>query len=349
MQVANATKEGKHMPKKKKNFVALVLDASSSMNSCQRQAEICFKDIARRLESDKDQTTYVSLYTFDTYVKHHAARLDAGSVQYKDFLAKFRYYPSGQTAMFDAVGEASEELGNADIKANDDVSFLVMVFTDGEENASLRWNVNRIKKLIAENQKTDRWTYVFNVPPGHKQELIRMGVPADNVREWDAANAESVRETATVTTNAMEDFYRQRAAGVKAVRSFYTTDLSAIDPTVLKKQLKNVSRNFTAIPVGKEEPIADFVSRHNGGHYEIGTAYYQLTKPEIIQRDKDILIAEKGKKTIYGGDAARTLIGLGHVDTKVTPGNHSNYDIFVQSTSPNRKLVRGSRLLLRKS
>jgi hypothetical protein len=32
------------------------------------------------------------------------------------------------------------------------------------------------------------------------------------------------------------------------------------------------------------------------------------------------------------------------MDAKVTPGNHSNFDVFNQSTSNNRILVRGSRV-----
>jgi hypothetical protein len=56
---------------------------------------------------------------------------------------------------------------------------------------------------------------------------------------------------------------------------------------------------------------------------------------------------EKGSKAIYGGNAARSLIGLPYgAEAKVEPGNHANYDIFVQSTSTNRKLVRGTKLLV---
>ncbi len=55
---------------------------------------------------------------------------------------------------------------------------------------------------------------------------------------------------------------------------------------------------------------------------------------------------EKGKKAIWGGKEARHLIGLpDDKDAKVTAGNMSNYDIFIQSTSVNRILVRGTKLI----
>jgi len=54
---------------------------------------------------------------------------------------------------------------------------------------------------------------------------------------------------------------------------------------------------------------------------------------------------EKGKSEVYGPDA-RDLIGLPAGGTeKVIPGNHANYDIYIQSTSNNRRLVRGTKLI----
>lgn len=46
------------------------------------------------------------------------------------------------------------------------------------------------------------------------------------------------------------------------------------------------------------------------------------------------------------GRAKRTSGTCGpSFDAQVKPGNHANFDIFVQSTSFNRKLVRGTKLL----
>ncbi len=92
------------------------------------------------------------------------------------------------------------------------------------------------------------------------------------------------------------------------------------------------------------EACADLVEE-KVGPYRIGCAFYELTKREQIQAHKNVLIREKNKRTapIYGGKEARTLLGLPeHGDVKVTPGNHMNYSIFVQSTSRNRKLCRGT-------
>ncbi len=84
--------------------------------------------------------------------------------------------------------------------------------------------------------------------------------------------------------------------------------------------------------------------------YIPGSVFYQLTKTEKIQPQKMVLIMKKGGKGIYGGDEARGLIGLpaseDWIEAKVKPGNHANFEIFVQSSSINRKLVRGTKVLV---
>ena len=72
-------------------------------------------------------------------------------------------------------------------------------------------------------------------------------------------------------------------------------------------------------------------------------------KREKIQGHKKLLLIKKGEKTVWGGDGVRDLLGLPDVDMFVEPGNHGDYDIFVLSTSVNRKLVRGTTVLLDKT
>ena len=65
------------------------------------------------------------------------------------------YYPTGGTALLDAVGETVESI---DRKRGEKI--LVVILTDGEENSSRRWTRNRIKALIeAKNPKN--WQFLF--------------------------------------------------------------------------------------------------------------------------------------------------------------------------------------------
>jgi len=56
---------------------------------------------------------------------------------------------------------------------------------------------------------------------------------------------------------------------------------------------------------------------------------------------------EKDKKYIYGGSEARNLIGLpDNQYAKVDPYNLSNLKVFIRSDSVNRKLVRGTEIIV---
>ena len=81
--------------------------------------------------------------------------------------------------------------------------------------------------------------------------------------------------------------------------------------------------------------------------YRKGAAFYELTKREEIQENKELLVMEIGKSAVYGGADAREVLGLPETRCKVTPGNHSQWKIFVQSGSFNRRLVRGTSVLYR--
>jgi hypothetical protein len=102
---------------------------------------------------------------------------------------------------------------------------------------------------------------------------------------------------------------------------------------------------FKSKKVDKEVDITTFFTA-NGRTYSPGTGYYELTKPEVVQSHKAIVIQDRSTGKVYGGDKVRDTLGLPkNVDAKVVPGNHANWKIFVQSTSGNRKLVRGTTVL----
>ena len=56
-----------------------------------------------------------------------------------------------------------------------------------------------------------------------------------------------------------------------------------------------------------------------------------------------VLVRDRATGEIYAGKDARKMIGLpDNSNARLHPGDHKNYDIFIQSSSVNRKLVAGS-------
>ena len=61
---------------------------------------------------------------------------------------------------------------------------------------------------------------------------------------------------------------------------------------------------------------------------------------------KSILIHNKNTGAVYFGNEARNVLGLPHDrEIRIVPGNHGDYEIFIQSTSVNRKLLAGTKVV----
>lgn len=103
---------------------------------------------------------------------------------------------------------------------------------------------------------------------------------------------------------------------------------------------------YTIYNVYQNTPIDSFVETVTDRPYRVGSCYYELTKKEKIQSDKNICIQNTYNGKLFSGRAARTLLGLPNFDVTVEPRLIDGYRVFVQSNSHNRKLIRGQRLVV---
>ncbi len=350
----NVTKKLKNPPKRLIDHIALVVDASSSMqgqsHNVERVIREQFANIAK-LQEDPDRDTYLNYYTFADYVNQHVANTLSGSMA---ALEKHPYHPYGNTALLDAIGRATNDLSPLDT-GHADVSFLIVVITDGEENRSTLENRSSIVQKIAAKNSRGNWTYVYLGPKGSKYFALSLGIPAGNIEEWDATDSREYSRISTMNAGSTVAYTTSRAAGERSTRSYFTTDLSDLTPKTAQQQLYEVSGRYRAITATKETRIDTFVAYHMGRDYVAGDAFYCLTKPEDIQDGKEILLRDKSTKLVYADGAGgvrtttRSFLGLPlQGEVRVKPGNHANWDIFVQSKSQNRKLVRGTQVLIKK-
>lgn len=335
------------------NRFMICLDSSGSMGKVAPAVITAYNktvDDIRKGAAEAGQVSTVGLITFGERdpLRGHATvsvKYNAAVPSAVEPLNKYTYLPQVGTPLWDAVGRGIAELRTlGDTK---DTSYVVMVITDGEENESREWTAEHLRRDIDAVCKSDRWSFVFLVPPGAKAAMVnRRGLAEGNVMEWEAST-KGVESYSVVTTSGLNSFYAARAAGATRTSGFFTTNLANVKKSDLKK-LTDARLSFTEWLVPKEVPIKDFVESHRK-QYVLGCGFYQLMKDERIQPQKEILLADKATGAIYEGPAARELLGLTQgVEVKVRPGNHGNFDIFIQSTSPNRKLVRGTRFLYRK-
>lgn len=342
-------------PVKLTNHFAVVIDASGSMMSLRTGVMNAVNEIIRAIRTGAaqfSQESTVSLYVFNGYATQRYFQVSAEQVTE---LTARDYYPSGGTALFDAVGMAISDFQGSPSANDPNASFVILTYTDGEENASNNWYATKNYRtpMMARNvldlfrtvQATDRYTITFQLPQGYGRRFAAdFGIPAGNIREWEQTER-GVAEVQNSTVAATNSYMHSRSVGMKSVDTFYMkTDLSKIKKSDLNK-LDNIQNHFKSWVVDKEADVKTFVESH-GKRYVIGSVFYALTKKEKVQPQKKVLVMEKGSKAVYGGDQARQLIGLPQgLNATVEPGNHGNYDIYVQSTSINRKLVRGTKVL----
>lgn len=335
--------------KKIVNHVGFVLDSSGSMDVYKNAVVKAFNESAEAVRSNalkEKQVTTVSMWTFGEFDSRDGVKEKFFNrpVTELDALTTYGYQPYGQTPLYDAVRTAISTLRHLD-RPNADTSFLLLVKTDGAENAS-RTRIGELVSLMREVNATDRWTIAFLLPPGAKAQFCRQtGIPEGNVREWEGSDR-GIREATVATTQGISSYYASRSAGHTATKSFYS-DLSGVKPTQVKRALDDIADNVKIFTVAAEVDISEFVEKKTRKPYRKGSAFYQLTKPELIQETKELLVMEKGKSAVYGGEDARSVLGIPEGRVKIKPGNHANYDLFVQSTSSNRKLVRGTKLVVR--
>lgn len=330
--------------KRKVNRIAFVVDRSGSMGSIMQRAIQALEsniETIRQKTKETGQEAEITVIAFDTDI---TKVLDGALVRSFSHVPTKDLFARGSTALFDAVSKAIFDLERTPAAQDEDVSYLVMTITDGEENAS-RTTASELNNLMKRVQATDRWTLTFLLPPYSKSRFCSgFNIPDGNVMEWEATTR-GVQQYQAQNSAGIGSYFAARSTGLNSLKSFYT-DLSGLTQKQVKTQLDDLSKNIRVLSVDKEQDIKSFVE-DTLGTYVPGSAFYQLTKDEKkIQGYKSLLVMEKGKRQVYGGDDARQVLGIPDGDLKVRPGNHANWDIFVQSTSLNRKLVRGTKLLV---
>jgi hypothetical protein len=102
---------------------------------------------------------------------------------------------------------------------------------------------------------------------------------------------------------------------------------------------------FQVLDVDADTPIKTFV-QDNSLTFKTGRGFYEFTKTETIQGYKEIVLQERTSGDFFAGDKAREMLGLTAGETaRIRPTTLAQYRVFVQSTSANRKLMKGTKFL----
>lgn len=331
-----------------KNYIGIVRDHSGSMQSHVRLAAADYNLIIEGIKSSSDEID--SIVSVVKCGVGYQARVERETVLSSVNALKpiTSYVADGSgTPLWDSVGELINIFEGVPDFGDKDVSFLLMIITDGQENRSQFWTSHALRVKIQELQATDHWTFTFRVPHGYSLALQRMlGVAPGNILEWEQTEA-GFRAATQSTISALRSYGTTLRSGGRSTNRFYA-DLSQVSPAEIKRELTDISRRVKIWSVNGSSSIVikDFCELKGKEPYVKGRAYYELAKTETVQDYKEIAIRDRATSKIYSGHAARELLGLpvfGQI--RLSPGDHGGYDIFIQSTSVNRVLHPGTKLL----
>ena len=173
--------------------ITIILDRSGSMHSV-REATISGFDEFIIAQKTKGQNAGITLVQFDDiYEKVWDGVHLATAPSIRDF-----YEPRGTTALLDAIGRTINETGTRLAQLSEcqrPNKVIMVIMTDGFENASREFSVDQISKMIRHQENKYNWNFVFL---GANQDAIATAVNLGMRGGWAATyndNAFSVGKT----------------------------------------------------------------------------------------------------------------------------------------------------------
>ena len=140
--------------------LVFILDRSGSMSGLEKDTIGGFNSMIEK-QKQQDGECYVSTVLFDNVseVIHDRVKLSEIKPMTED-----NYYVRGCTALIDAIGGAIHHIGNVHKYARpEDVPehTMFVITTDGQENASHRYNSEQVKKMIERQKENYGWEFLF--------------------------------------------------------------------------------------------------------------------------------------------------------------------------------------------
>lgn len=174
--------------KKLKTFYHIILDQSGSMSDCVNQTLKGLADQRKEIlaiaNEFPSQEIRVGLTVFDHNIELKYSNL---SVTELSRMNSFHYQPNGQTALLDAIGMSVAATQR--LMVNEGDSAVIIILTDGYENASKEYSHKQIKELIQAKEETGKWSFTYLGATLDAVEIARsMNIKAENSFAFEKKN-----------------------------------------------------------------------------------------------------------------------------------------------------------------
>ena len=166
--------------------LVFILDRSGSVSGLEADTIGGFNSMIEKQKREEGKAV-VSTVLFDSECQVIHDRLPLGKVPP---MTEKEYYVRGSTALLDAIGGAIHHIGNVHKYARkEDVpeKTMFIITTDGHENASHRYDYDRVRHMIERQKEKYGWEFLFlgaNIDAA--REARRFGISADRAVNYHA-------------------------------------------------------------------------------------------------------------------------------------------------------------------
>jgi len=173
----------------KTTLYQFIIDRSGSMSGLEQMVVGGYNEHLSAVKNMQatypDQQFLVSLLTFDDDVQWLVKPAPINELKE---LPSDAFQPRGMTALLDAIGKGIQQIESEydTIIQNDEMSVVLVIITDGEENSSRFFNVGSIAKKIKERDQTGKWTFSFIGCDFDASNISKkLNIRRENVRNYD--------------------------------------------------------------------------------------------------------------------------------------------------------------------
>lgn len=131
--------------------IVIILDESGSMSDIKNQMIKSINDLIKEQRTIKGRPATLTLIKFNDRIDR---TIKNKKLEQVELLSSNDYKPSGSTALFDAIGSTVNWF-----RYESDV--LMVIVTDGLENASKDYNKSMVNQMLEEKKVHRNWSYVY--------------------------------------------------------------------------------------------------------------------------------------------------------------------------------------------
>jgi hypothetical protein len=149
----------------KKTIYQMIVDQSGSMTGSESQVIEGFNGQLKSIQTIQkefpNQELVMGLRFFNSQVDRNA--IPFNNVNTIAALNRELYRPDGGTALLDAIGKSIYDIKTQfghEIEENQ-ASVVLIIITDGYENASLFYTYGDIQRMVKELEATEKWNFTF--------------------------------------------------------------------------------------------------------------------------------------------------------------------------------------------